>query len=118
MMTSKEALEQLRDKAQLLALIEGEKAYQFLDLIDNLYNTIKQDLERLEAINKVWHDNEPMESVDINANHLQELYNYINKLQQNEKLKKAIKNEIELLRERRFNAYACDNYVHNIICGL
>ena len=36
--------------------------------------------------------------------------------QENEKFKKAIKNEIELLIERRFNAYACDNYeTHNIL---
>lgn len=49
---------------------------------------IKQDLERLEEINKVWNDNEPMESVDINDEHLQELYDYINKLEkENEKLK-------------------------------
>lgn len=49
---------------------------------------INQDLERLEKINEVWHDNEPMESVDINDEHLQELYDYINKLEkENEQLK-------------------------------
>lgn len=45
-----------------------------------LYELIKKDLELLKEINKVWHDNEPMESVDINGEHLQELYDYINKL--------------------------------------
>lgn len=40
-------------------------------------------------------------------------------VQQNEKLKKAIKYEIELLIERRFNAYACDNYeIYNIIDAI
>lgn len=54
----------------------------FFEVDKEMYEYFTQDLERLEALNKVWHDNEPMESVDINANHLQELYNYINKLQQ------------------------------------
>ena len=36
-----------------------------------------------------------------------------------EQLIKAIKDEIELLIERRFNAYACDNYeVYNVIDAI
>lgn len=56
---------------------------------------MKQDLERLETINEVWHKYEPTESVDINAEHLQELYEYIiyaNK--ENSKLNK-VKTNIE-----------------------
>lgn len=45
-----------------------------------MLNNILKDLERLEEINKVWHDNEPMESVDINGKHLQELYDFNSKL--------------------------------------
>jgi histidinol-phosphate/aromatic aminotransferase/cobyric acid decarboxylase-like protein len=53
---------------------------------------LKLNLERLETLNNVWHKNEPTESVDINANNLQELYDFNNKLiQENEKLKKAFK---------------------------
>jgi stress response protein YsnF len=51
-MNSKEALEQLRDKAQLLALFMGKDAGDHLVNVDTLYNTIKQDLERLEALEK------------------------------------------------------------------
>lgn len=39
-------------------------------------NIIEKDLEGLKEINRVWHDNEPMEAVDINGKHLQDLYDY------------------------------------------
>ena len=44
---------------------------------------------------------------------------YAKVVKENEKLKKAIEYEIELLIERRFNAYACDNYeVYNVIDAI
>ena len=91
-MTSKDALEILRECAN------GEKKVLFSTSIE-LANTIKQDLDRLEKINEVWHKNEPMESVDINGNHLQEAYDFIHRLcEENEKLKKAI----EILKSNLF----------------
>ena len=92
-MTSKEALEKIEQ------YITNEKGR--LCFFIKLYcGTIKQDLERLEAINNVWHKNEPMESVDINANHLKELYNYINKLQQeNQILKQSVKDTYDTGQE-------------------
>lgn len=37
-------------------------------------------------------------------------------LDENEQLKKAIEDEIELLVERRFSAYACDDYkTHSVL---
>ena len=60
------------------------------------YGIIMQDLDRLKEINDVWHKNEVMESVDINGNHLQELYDFIHSsLEETTKLKKAI----EIFRE-------------------
>ena len=118
-MTSKEALKKLEYFTNWTSDENIDK--DLYNLWGNVAcRTIKQDLERLEEINKVWHKNEVMESVDINAKHLQELYDYISKVnQENEKLKKAIENEIELLIERRFNSYACDNYeVYNVIDAI
>ena len=92
-MTSKESLEIIE-----LILNNHSNMLEVNDKRNECLNVIKKDLERLEEINKVWHENEVMESVDINAKHLQELYEYIiyaNK--QNEKLKKAI----EIMRNKK-----------------
>lgn len=43
-------------------------------------DAITQAIDRLEGIDKVWHENEPMESVDINGKHLQEKYDLLNDL--------------------------------------
>ena len=108
-MTSKDALEILRECAN------GEKKVLFSTSIE-LANTIKQDLDRLEKINEVWHKNEPMESVDINGNHLQEAYDFIHRLcEENDKLKKAI----EILKSNLFidfkdiGDYYCIYFKHN-----
>lgn len=88
-MTSKEALE--------LAILEFSKDFeedtnnQWVKNVIQGLKEAKQALDRLEALNEVLHNNEPMESVDINANHLQELYDFIdNLIKENEKLKKVI----------------------------
>ena len=87
-MTSKEALQ------EMLGLTKTH--YDYWLKANDYYELIKKDLDRLEKINEVWHKNEPMESVDINGNHLQELYDFIHRLcEENEKLKKAI----EILKE-------------------
>lgn len=70
--------------------------------ITNLQSENKKLKERLEALNEVWHKYEPTESVDINAEHLQELYEYIiyaNK--ENEKLK----NENKILSQNVKDTY-------------
>lgn len=80
---------------------ETQKSYEnvrYTLVDDELRDYIEESLERLEAINKVWHDNEPMESVDFKAYQLQILYDYINAKEkeikifkeENEKLKKVI----------------------------
>jgi CRISPR/Cas system-associated endonuclease/helicase Cas3 len=79
-MTSKEALEQLRDKAQLLALFMGKDAGDYLVNVDTLYNTSKQDLERLERLQQELKVCEYFER---------------NLIQENEKLKKAIEEILE-----------------------
>ena len=80
----------------------------------NLFLRVRQHIEKVEKklqeLNKVWHKNEPMESVDINGNHLQELYDFIDRLNnENEKLKKVI----ELLKKKKVNVFhiwVFDNY--------
>ena len=82
-MTSKEALQ------EMLGLTKTH--YDYWLKANDYYELIKKDLDRLEKINEVWHKNEPMESVDINGNHLQEVYDFIHRLcEENDKLKKAI----------------------------
>ena len=71
-MTPKEALDELCD----LATPNGD----CLNYVIGLSGIILKALDRLEGINKVWHENEPMESVDINGNHLQEKYDLLNDL--------------------------------------
>ena len=67
---------------------------------EELLNIVNKNLDKLEKINEVWHKNEPMESVDINGNHLQEVYDFIHKLsEENDKLKKVIemlKNKLDI----------------------
>ena len=82
-MTSKEALQ------EMLGLTTTH--YDYWLKANDYYELIKKDLDQLEKINEVWHKNEPMESVDINGNHLQEVYDFIHRLcEENEKLKNAI----------------------------
>lgn len=67
--------------------------------INDLKQIIKQDIKSLKEINKVWHDNEPMESVDINGKHLQDLYDYNEELfNKNLELDKKV---IELEKENQ-----------------
>lgn len=87
-MTSKEALEIIRAYHNQISLLCKGKLN---NKIINAENQIEKDLDRLEEINNVWHKNEVMESVDINGNHLQEVYDFINSLlEENTKLKKVI----------------------------
>ena len=98
-MTSKEALK------EMLGLTKTH--YDYWLKANDYYELIKKDLERLEKINEVWHKNEPMESVDINGNHLQEVYDFIHRLcEENEKLKKAI----EILKSNLFIEYKDEGY--------
>ena len=56
---------------------------------------------------------------DLNKAHREDCKIIIEVCKENEKLKKAIEDEIELLIERRFNAYSCDNYeVYNVIDAI
>lgn len=77
-MTSKEALSKLKNNFGL----------SFIGRC--LCEIIEKDLNRLEKINNVWHENEPMESVDINGNHLQEVYDFLHiTIKELEKYKKG-----------------------------
>jgi mRNA-degrading endonuclease YafQ of YafQ-DinJ toxin-antitoxin module len=49
-MDNKKALCELRDNAQFLALFKGNEARKYIIYVADLYNTIKQDLERLETL--------------------------------------------------------------------
>lgn len=87
MSKSLEALERL---CKVKIYQKEASAYDYLgkEIYKEEINTIKQDLERLEEINKVWLQNEPMESVDFKAYQLQILYDYINvKEKENQELK-------------------------------
>ena len=99
MSKSLEALEELKDEIIPDYALEYEDDEGYKDWVIELYNIIKQDLEHLEEINKVWHDNEPMESVDINGKHLQDLYDYNEELfNKNLELDKKV---IELEKENK-----------------
>lgn len=104
-MTSKEALKRLYYDA-IDSIIDKEIDCKYLEEIEKDYMCVNKYLTKLEEINNVWHKNETMESVDINGNHLQELYDFIHKLcEENEKLKKAfdiLKGKICL-----HNGYVC-----------
>ena len=105
-MTSKEALEHICRTCdhECCPYIHYDKSRC------GFYGIIMQDLHRLKEINDVWHKNEVMESVDINGNHLQELYDFIHSLlEETTKLKKAIeilKTNLYLEFEDKYN-YIC-----------
>ena len=87
----------MTNKKALDILFSGPVGYT-LNEYNEASNVIYKSLEHLEMLNNVWHKNEPMESVDINANNLQELYDFNNKLiQENEKLKKALAEACKML---------------------
>lgn len=72
---------------------------------------IEPIVERLEIL-----ETSVLEYKDQEQLYWQTNENNVKLRDENEKLKKAIENEIELLIERRFNAYACDNYeIHSIL---
>ena len=86
-MKSKDALEYLCKNCnhECCPYIQYDKSHC------GFYGLIRHDLDRLEEINNVWHKNEVMESVDINGNHLQEVYDFIhNLLEESTKFKKVI----------------------------
>lgn len=75
-------------------------------------NNIKEHIEVLEYSLKLKQD--AIDSLTVANELLSNRANVLN--QENEKLKKVIENEIEILIERRFNAYACDDYeTHNVL---
>lgn len=136
-MSSKEALEIIE-----LILNNHSNMLEVNDKRNECLNVIKQDIERLEKleienrnnekvikdsvklINKNLELKERLEVLEIENEQLKGnediVSNYAYGLkEENEKLKKAIEYEIELLIERRFNAYACDNYeVYNVIDAI
>lgn len=72
----------------------------------------KQDLERLKKMNEVWHKHEVTESVDINENHLEELYSFITHLvEENIELRKKIENIKKLP-----NCDICDEEWFSCMC--
>lgn len=98
-MTPKEALNIIQDN--LTPRTPGILTVEF--------NIVEQALDRLEVLEKIIEEYKKLY-----------IYEKVIELQQeNEKLKKAIEHEIELLIERRFNSYACDNYeVYNVIYAI
>ena len=80
------------------------------------FEKIHEKLKRLEEINKVWHDNEPMESVDINGKHLQDLYDYNEELfNKNLELDKKV---IELEKENQQLKEAYTNVNEELHCAF
>lgn len=100
-MKSKEALKRIYNDATALYIDECEED---LKQVEKDYNIIKQDLDRLKKLNEVWHKNEPMESVDINANHLQDTYEvlsfYLNRCEILENNIKKLFKVIEILKDK------------------
>ena len=108
-MTSKEVQEMIIDFEKQI-----EQFGEMITLTNQLsvLKSYKQDLERLECLEKEYKD---YQNLSIQVRNAFQISNR-NLTQQNEKLKKAIKDEIELLRERRFTAYACDDYkIHSVL---
>lgn len=104
-MTSKEALENLYEYTDY-----NDYSNKTLNIVNESFEKIEKDLNRLEEINEVWHKNETMESVDINGNHLQEVYDFIHRLcKENNKLKKAIE-ILKKVLDLRVDAYNDADY--------
>ena len=101
------------------------------ELID-CHEELIEDLNRLKGINNVWHKNEPMESVDINGEHLQETYDFLHKsIKELEKVKEFARlcltkyipfevlsprvwtSEEEWLKEMNYDYYI---YIRDYIC--
>lgn len=102
-----ESLEALKILCKLIPCTEVPAK----EIVEN-YEIIKQDLERLKKMNEVWHKNEPMEAVDINAIHLQELYDFIKHLvEENIELRKKIENIKKLP-----NCDICDEEWFSCMC--
>ena len=101
---------------EALNIIQDNLTPRTLGILTVEFNIVKQALDRLEVLEnenkKLNFENQTLRNgidLDLNAKLLSE----------NEKLKKAIEHEIELLIERRFNSYACDNYeVYNVIYAI
>lgn len=95
-MTSKEALERYYSNLKY-----GFGGFQNDDEELEGLNAIKKDLHKLYEINEVWHKNNRLECVDINADHLQEAYDFINRLiDENLKLKQdleKLKDELRMI---------------------
>lgn len=99
-MTSKEALERYYSN-----LLYGNCGFQTeQEELDGL-NAIKQDLERLEAIDNL------TKTIETRVLHEFNLpYDYFEVKRENEKLKKAIEKELALLNERRETFWFTDSY--------
>ena len=101
-MTSKEALDWL---VNYLAPFHFHANKEKADKINNVLLTLKQDLERLETLekeNKKWRE---IVGCDLCEALGREIL-----LEENEKLKKAIEKELALLKERRETFWFTDSY--------
>lgn len=108
-MSSKEALESI--KQCCYEYLQEFQNIEQVKFIGNCFMQLEQDLERLETL-----ETSVLEYRDQEQLYWQTNENNVKLRDENEKLKKDIQNEIELLIERRFNAYACDDYqTHNIL---
>ena len=100
-MTNKEKLDKLLDLQTSLGLNSPSCLCQS-PLYKEIYEELIQKLECLEEVNKVWHKNEPLESVDFRPYYLQILYDYINV---KEKEIETLKNENQILTQNVKDTY-------------
>ena len=109
MSKSLEALEELKDEIIPDYGLEYEDDEGYKNWIDELYQTIKQDLKRLEDLEGVWLKEEWCEGVHLNAESLKSLLKYNEELfeknleldKENEKLTKAI----EIIKNKKVNIH-------------
>ena len=122
--TNNEILELFMDNENQLRwkIIESKVFFDLKFLtFEYIYNIDYEILPRPKRVGDLMQENEKLKQQveDLENNQETVLTTLELAVNQNEKLKKAIEYEIELLIERRFNAYACDNYeVYNVIDAI
>ena len=123
-MTSKEALTTLfasyyYDGNYQQVIEAREKIEQDLERLEELEEAHKKLFleyckykKRFEELNEVWHKNEPMECVDLNADHLQEEYDFIKRLcEENESLKRARDKLIKIVKNYSLKQDSLTDYL-------
>ena len=112
-MNSEEALQFIINTFNELAEKSSntESVFKFYEA----HEIIKHDLDKLKEINNIWHENEPLECVDINGKHLQEVYNFLHEiLIENERLKKFAIHFKKDIQEGLQKPYRCgENIIYD-----